>query len=69
MPAAIRDLRQATIEIGPDYVRLEMGGGFLHFGLTGFLPGVRGHGTRQLLDGLWYDAENGAIPPRPGGEP
>jgi hypothetical protein len=63
IPAAIRDLHPTTIEIGPDYVRLEWGGGFLHFGLIGYLPGAPGHGTKKLLDGLWYDAEDGTVPP------
>jgi len=64
IPAAIKKLLPADIRIGRDNVRIELGGGFLHYGLIGYQPGAPGEGTLKLREGLWYYAEDGNVPSR-----
>jgi hypothetical protein len=63
IPTPIRALRPSSIFIGSSSVRLEMGGGPYHYGLEAFMNGTLGTGTKQLSPGLWYYAEDGAVPP------
>jgi hypothetical protein len=63
LPPVIRALGVTYIDVQPTSVRLEMGGGFYHYGLEAFVNGSPGTGTKQLIPGLWYYAEDDTIPP------
>ena len=62
MPEVIRSLYALYIVIGSDRVHIQLGDGFYHYGFTAYSPGVTGSGTKQLVPGLWYEAEDGYIP-------
>ena len=62
MPAIIRSLKPNYVGVGDNEVDLEFGGGFFHYGVTAFRPGVRGAGTKEIIPGLWFYAENGKVP-------
>jgi hypothetical protein len=62
MPEVIRSLHAFYIVIGSDRVHIQLGGGFYHYGITAYSPGIEGSGTKQLVPGLWYEAEDGYIP-------
>ena len=62
IPSIIKTLKPAYIDIDTNFVRLEMGGGFYHYGIEAFFNGAAGQGTKRLVPGLWYYAEDGKIP-------
>ena len=45
-------------------MRIELGGGFYHYGLAEQLPGAAkpAFAVKQLVPGLWYYAEDGKVP-------
>ena len=58
IPAAIRQLKPGYISVvGGQTVTLEYGGGFNHFGVRAYAPGIAGEGTKQIAPGLLYYAE------------
>ena len=65
MPPVISTLKPSYIGMTPQGVRIEMGGGFLHFGLAEQLPGASTPplAVKLLAPGLWYYAEDGKAPP------
>lgn len=65
MPALIATFRPCTISILPEGVRIELGGGFNHYGLAEQLPGAPkpAFAVKQLVPGLWFYAEDGRVPP------
>ncbi len=62
LPAAIKALKPSSIIIETHSVRIEMGGGFFHYGVIAYPPGIRGHGLKELTPGLWYYADDHRIP-------
>jgi hypothetical protein len=54
LPKAIRELHPTWITTDKDRVRVELHGGFDHYGVLAFPKGVEGDGTKKLIDGLWY---------------
>ncbi len=62
IPSAICALKPVCITIDKNSVRLEFGGGFLHFGLEGYSPGIRGSGNVEIIPRLWFYTEEGKVP-------
>jgi hypothetical protein len=54
MPSVIRALQPAYIVAEDSHVRIELGGGFHHYGVNAYAEGTQGNGDKRLLDGLWY---------------
>ena len=65
MPPIIRTIHPSGIIITPEGVHIELGGGFMHFGLAEAIAGAPPppFAAKQLVPGLWYYAEDGRIPP------
>jgi hypothetical protein len=66
LPKILHDLKPSYVEISPDRlsVHVEMGGGFFHFGYDIYREGAKGSGTKELIPGLWYYSEDGAVIPQ-----
>jgi hypothetical protein len=64
LPLALRVLKPSSVRVFDDRVECEFGGAFLHFGIAAFRPGLAGHGTKKLGDGIWFYAEDGRVPSR-----
>ena len=54
LPPIIRQLGASYIVAEDAHVRIELGGGFHHYGVNAYLEGAEGQGDKKLLDGLWY---------------
>jgi hypothetical protein len=54
MPAVVRALQPAYIVAEDSHVRIELGGGFHHYGVYAYAGVTQGGGDKKLLDGLWY---------------
>ena len=61
LPSAIRDLKPSYVLVHADgYVKMEMRGGFDHFGLRAYREDFEEphsdfhYGDRELIKGLWY---------------
>jgi len=63
MPKIIKDLKPNDIVDYDGYVKLEFGGGFYHYGIELFPPGVEEYGTKKLAPNLWFYSEDGKYPP------
>lgn len=61
-PTSLKILECNAVTIFPDRVNLEFGGTLLHYGITVFNEGTRGHGTKKLGDGVWFYSEDGRVP-------
>ena len=58
IPDVIRRLGVSYITIKPDYVHIELHGGFDHYGVDAFAEGEENpDGGQELIDGLWYYCE------------
>ena len=62
LPPAVRVLKPSSVFLFQDYVELEFGGALMHFGIRTFRPGLPGHGTKWLAEGVWFYAEDGRVP-------
>ena len=58
----LRALAPSVIRIFNDRIEFECGGAFLSFGIVAFREGLRGSGTKELGDGIWFYAEDGVVP-------
>ena len=55
VPHIIRELGPSYMSISTDQLRVELHGGFDHYGFTAFSKGVdAGDGGERLIDGLYY---------------
>src|SRR2546425_8578405 len=54
LPPALRLLKPSSVRIFEDRIECEFGGPFLHFGVATFRPGISGHGTKHLGEGIWF---------------
>ncbi len=63
LPQAIRDLAPSYVLIDNDRlnVSIEMGGGFFHYGVQIWKEGAGGSGTKELIPGMWFYAEDEKI--------
>jgi hypothetical protein len=57
LPDVLRELGTSYVSVSKDIVRVELHGGFDHYGVLAFPEGVEGHGDRKLMEGLWYYTE------------
>ncbi len=62
VPPELRALDPSLIRIFNDRIEFECGGALLSFGIVVFREGLRGSGTKELGDGIWFYAEDGAVP-------
>ncbi len=61
-PDALKLLKPNSLRVCADYVSIEFGGPFLHFGITAFREGLEGKGTKKLGPGIWFYAEDERVP-------
>lgn len=62
VPPDLRALGPSVIRVFNDRIEFECGGAFLSFGIVAFREGLHGGGTKELGDGIWFYAEDGAVP-------
>jgi len=62
VPPDLRALDPSVIRVFNDRIEFECGGAFLSFGIVVFREGLRGSGTKELGDGIWFYAEDGTVP-------
>ena len=54
LPSELSSLNPSYVLISDSEVRIEFGGGFHHQGLCAFKDPDSGHGSQELLSGLWF---------------
>jgi hypothetical protein len=57
LPDVLRELGTSYVSVSKDIVRVELHGGFDHYGVLAFPEGVEGHGDYKVMEGLWYYTE------------
>ena len=62
VPPSLRALDPSVIRVFNDRIEFECGGAFLSFGIVVFREGLHGNGTKELGEGIWFYAEDGAVP-------
>jgi hypothetical protein len=62
LPAYIRSLKPSAVYIRKYHIIIDFGGPFNAMDIRAFKPGVEGHGTKKLEDGLWFYARAGSGP-------
>jgi hypothetical protein len=65
IPAALRVLKPSPVFVHPEYVALDFGGPFFEMDIRAFKSGVSGAGTKKLVAGVWFYAEDGSYPRDP----
>ena len=65
LPKVFADMKPSYATFNGDRKSLwiEFGGGHFHYGFTIYAEGEKGIGTKELIPGLWYYAENNEIVP------
>lgn len=63
-PLSVKNLKPSYVYIGSESLDIEMGGGFISFGVIAFKEGAEIHtennescGYKKLIEGLWYYEE------------
>ena len=62
VPPDLRALDPSVIRVFNDRIEFECGGALRSFGIVVFREGLRGNGTKELGHGIWFYAEDGAVP-------
>lgn len=65
LPPIIHKLDAGTILAGAGELKIELGGGFEHYGVVATPAGPPPLAMKQLVPGLWYYSEAGKVPPAP----
>jgi len=62
VPLELQALNPSAIRVFDDRIEFECGGALLSFGIVVFREGLRGNGTKELGEGIWFYAEDGVTP-------